>query len=167
MGLTSDEIARLFGELGPLIFQRALRLLGGREDAEEAAQEVFVRVLRAADDYDDRAKLLNWVYRITTRYCLNQIRDRRRRQELMMAHGPREDALVTRRSPEAMLTVRRLLATAPEDEAQAAIHVLLDGMSLTDAAAEMGISRRKLGRLLDAFQQFANHQVALVGERSS
>lgn len=164
MGLTSDEIAQLFRLYGPLILQRALRLLGQREDAEEATQEVFVRVLKAADDYDDQEKMLNWVYRITTRYCLNQIRDRKRRGALMALHGPREDALVTRRSPAAMMTLRRLLAMAPEDQAQAAIHVLLDGLSRSEAADEMGISRRKLGRLIDDFRAFAEAHAGRLGE---
>lgn len=167
MGLTGDEIARLFRTFGPLIFQRALRLLGHRDDAEEATQEVFVRVLRAADDYDDREKMHHWVYRITTRYCLNQIRDRKRRSALMQQHGPRAASLVTRRSPSAMMTLRALLAMAPEDQAQAAVHVLLDGMSRSDAAAEMGISRRKLGRLLDDFRAFADRHAGTAEERAS
>lgn len=155
MGLSQDDIARLFRTYGPLIFQRAFRLLGQREDAEEAAQEVFIRVLKAADDYDDQEKMLNWVYRITTRYCLNRIRDRKRRAALMAQHGPRQSALISRRSPEAMMTLRRLLAMAPELQAQAAVHVLLDGLSRSEAADEMGISRRKLGRLIDDFRAFA------------
>lgn len=164
MGLTNQEVARLFRLYGPLILQRALRLLGHREDAEEATQEVFIRVLKAADDYDDRSKMLNWIYRITTRYCLNQIRDRKRRGELMSMHGPRSDSMVSRRSPEAMMTLRRLLAMAPEDQAQAAVHVLLDGMNRSEAADEMGISRRKLGRLLDDFKAFAEQHAGRMGE---
>lgn len=167
MGLTSAEVARLFRELGPLILQRALRLLGNRADAEEATQEVFVRVIQAADDYFDQAKLAHWVYRITTRYCLNQLRNSRRRRDLFALHGPNHEALVTRRSPEAMMTLRRLLAMAPELQAQAAVHVLLDGMSRSDAATEMNISRRKLGRLLDEFQAFADAHVALPDEQAS
>lgn len=167
MGLSSADVARLFRELGPLILQRALRLLGNRADAEEATQEVFVRVIQAADDYEDRAKLAHWVYRITTRYCLNQLRNSKRRRDLFAQHGPDKEALITRRSPEAMMTLRRLLAAAPPLQAQAVVHVLLDGMSRSDAASEMGISRRKLGRLIDDFRAFADAQVALPEEQAS
>ncbi|MEZ4465530.1 MAG: RNA polymerase sigma factor [bacterium] len=64
---------------GPQVYRRALRLLGNATDAEEALQDVFLKILDRVDDFDDQDKTLNWLYRITTNHCLNVIRGRKRR----------------------------------------------------------------------------------------
>lgn len=75
----------LFHRHGALVYRRALQLLGQPDAAEEAVQEVFIRAMRAGDRFDPRARPSTWLYRITTNYCLNQIRDARRRRELIDA----------------------------------------------------------------------------------
>jgi RNA polymerase sigma factor (sigma-70 family) len=76
------DVGALFRLHGPMVYRRALRLLGRREDAEEATQEVFVRVMRSSSQFDGRSSMSTWLYQITTNYCLNQLRDRGRRRQL-------------------------------------------------------------------------------------
>jgi len=64
-----------------VIYARCRRLLGDGSAAEDATQETFMRVHRHLDKADSR-EALAWIYRIATNYCLNEIRDRKRRPEL-------------------------------------------------------------------------------------
>lgn len=53
------------------------RMVRVREEAEDLAQEVFVRVYRARQDYVPSAKFTTWLFRIATNLALNSVRDNR------------------------------------------------------------------------------------------
>ena len=65
-----SQAARLSRELGPVVYRRCLRLLGDRAAAEDATQEVFVKLLRDMDRLKDRETVLPWVYRVAMNHCL-------------------------------------------------------------------------------------------------
>src|ERR1700748_2089073 len=59
------------------------RMVRNREQAEDLAQEVFLRVYRAREDYVPSAKFTTWLFRIATNLALNSVRDtRHQRMEL-------------------------------------------------------------------------------------
>lgn len=60
----------------------AQRYLGSREDADDLAQEVFLKVYRARERYRPEAKFSTWIYRITANLCLNWIRNRKSRRSV-------------------------------------------------------------------------------------
>lgn len=73
----SDEkaVAELYDRFGPLVYKVARQLMPTRAEAEDAVQEVFVRVWRTAHRYDpNRAKLVTWVMLITRRHLIDRIR---------------------------------------------------------------------------------------------
>jgi RNA polymerase sigma factor (sigma-70 family) len=53
------------------------RVLGDREEARDAAQEVFLRVHRHAAAAEPRGELTTWLYRIALNHCLNRLRRRK------------------------------------------------------------------------------------------
>jgi len=53
------------------------RMVRSREQAEDLAQEVFIRVYRARDEYVPSAKFTTWLFRIATNLALNSLRDHR------------------------------------------------------------------------------------------
>src|SRR5260370_19392630 len=53
------------------------RMVRNREQAEDLAQEVFLRVYRAREDYIPSAKFTTWLFRIATNLALNSVRDNR------------------------------------------------------------------------------------------
>jgi len=153
MTLDRESIERLYRSHGHLVLRRARLLLGSEPDAQEALQEVFASLLRAPQDLRDAGSVLGWLYRATTHFCLNQLRNRRTGARLLqdrvlpaagMAGGPPPDAL-----PE----LRRLLARMPAQAAAAAVYHHLDGMTYDEIAGMLGCSRRQVGYLLERAQQ--------------
>jgi len=53
------------------------RMVRNREQAEDLAQEVFIRVYRAREEYVPSAKFTTWLFRIATNLALNSLRDNR------------------------------------------------------------------------------------------
>lgn len=164
----SQQISALFQQHGPRVYRRALRLLGNPADAEEATQEIFIRVLSHIGGFQQRSQVTTWLYQVATHYCLNLIRDRSRRAQLHEAHvaplaGETEAGAA--RSDDLVL-LRKLLAGADEQQAQAAIYVFLDGMSHQEAAEVLGVSKRTVGNLIERFQKWASEQTAAERETS-
>jgi RNA polymerase sigma-70 factor, ECF subfamily len=61
------------------------RMVRNREQAEDLAQEVFIRVYRARGDYVPSAKFTTWLFRIATNLALNSLRDtRHQRMEISL-----------------------------------------------------------------------------------
>jgi RNA polymerase sigma-70 factor, ECF subfamily len=150
------DFAEIFSKYGPAVYRRARYLLANHADAEEATQEVFVRALKSAEGFEHRAGVYTWLSRITTNYCLNLLRDRRRRGELWDQHmAPLPGCFPPSPRPEALIMMRRLLAEAEPECARAAVYVLVDGMSHEEAAQHLEVSRRTVGNLLDRFRNWA------------
>src|ERR671937_2535551 len=63
------------------VFGVALRMLGSRAEAEEIAQETFLRAHRAVADFRGDARLGTWLYAIASRLCLNRLASGARRHE--------------------------------------------------------------------------------------
>jgi len=61
------------------VMSLAYRLLGNRPDAEDLAQEVFLRVYRARRRWRPEAKFTTWLYRVAVNACLNEVRGRKTR----------------------------------------------------------------------------------------
>ncbi|MGB9432695.1 MAG: sigma-70 family RNA polymerase sigma factor, partial [Candidatus Acidiferrum sp.] len=53
------------------------RMVRNKEQAEDLAQDVFLRVYRAREDYVPSAKFTTWLFRIATNLALNSVRDNR------------------------------------------------------------------------------------------
>ncbi|MGN6811638.1 MAG: sigma-70 family RNA polymerase sigma factor [Thermomicrobiales bacterium] len=59
------------------VYNLAYRMLGNADEAEDAAQEIFVRVYRQLARYDPERKFSTWILAIATNYCIDQLRRRR------------------------------------------------------------------------------------------
>lgn len=62
----------------------AVRILGNREDAEEAIQDAFLRAYKALGDYEDRERFAAWLTRILVNQCRTVLARSRRREELFV-----------------------------------------------------------------------------------
>jgi len=85
----------------------AMNILGNRDDAEDACQELFIQVYRHLKSYDKERSFKNWVYTILYRRCLDHLKRRRRSAELVKKMG-RETVLATAANPGHPLLPRSL-----------------------------------------------------------
>jgi RNA polymerase sigma-70 factor (ECF subfamily) len=97
---TFERMVRAFQDR---IFSFAYRLSGNREDAEEIAQDAFVRAYRALRTYPaDRIRALSlqaWLYRIALNVLRNRFRGKRARVVSLDARGDDDEASRAREAP--------------------------------------------------------------------
>lgn len=148
----SERVSTLYRKFGTAIYSRCRRLLKDDALAEDATQEVFVRVHRHIESAPDDATALAWIYRISTNYCLNQIRDRSRQAEPTAPDEMPEGDLS---SPETGMldreTALKLIRRAPEKLQEVAVLYYVDGMEQEQVANALGISRRTVINRLQEF----------------
>jgi len=126
-----DELVVLYQ---PKVLRTAYRLLGRVEDAQDAAQEVFLRLLRNLHKIEGDPQA--WLYRVTVNVC----NDHYRRRPLVME--PDANFVDAAPNPERVLEVeerKRLLKdgllTLPERERAAVVLRDIEGLSTREVAA--------------------------------
>lgn len=157
-----ERVIRLYREFGPVVYRRCVRLLGDRESARDATQEVFVKLLREDRLLGEDGDVLPWIYRVTTHHCLNLRRDARGRPAPGVA-DPLEVVAGDEPYPERRLAQQVLARFDPTTQA-VAVGVLVDGMEREEVAGALGISRRTVHRKLTRF--LAGARRLLLGEGS-
>lgn len=82
----------LLGRHQKPLYNFLYRLLGNLEAAEEAWQEVFLRVIRSADDYRPSAKFSTWLYTIARNFCIDYGRKQKFRRHLSLETKDDDDS---------------------------------------------------------------------------
>lgn len=164
-----DDNAAAFDEL-MLRYQNRLvtvleHLVGRRDQAEDLAQEVFLRVYRARKRYVVGAKFSTWLYTIANHVASNALRSRSRRPEVNLTARATESgptatldkmalaasgAMPTRVADKAELrdVVRAALAGLSERQRMAVLLNKFEGMSYADIATAMEMSPQAIKSLL-------------------
>lgn len=75
----SNDFRKLFDDYQHLVYNICYRISGNREDAEDATQDVFLKIHRSINRFRGEAKLSTWIYRIAVNTCLK--RERRKKLE--------------------------------------------------------------------------------------
>ena len=127
------------------VFGVALRMLGSAAEAEEMAQEAFVRAHRSLAEFRGEAKLSTWLYAIVSRLCLNRLASGDRRavrhgeEVLLRVADPRggPDAGAERGELEAAL--HRAIAELPEERRVVVVLRDLEGLSYEEIASALGL----------------------------
>ncbi len=132
------------------IFALASRLLGDAGDAEDVAQECFLRVWRQAGRWKPNATVATWLHRIAYNLCIDRIRARRPTVPIEPLDPPNEDAAADERIQEEHVTRRiaRALADLPERQRAAIVLVYYQEQPAREAASIMEISVEALESLL-------------------
>lgn len=135
-----DAFERLVREHLDAVYGHALRFFGDSATAEDAAQEVFVKVFRSLGDFDGRAAFSTWLYRITRNVCLDMFRRGKRQASpvdpVELPERPTGDfagAVAT------SADLERAVAGLPPEDRDAFNAVALFGLSYADAGTVLGV----------------------------
>ena len=74
----TQAFAVLVDRYKDLVFTLALRMLKNREEAEEVAQDTFIKVFTALPRFKGDSKLSTWIYKVAYNSCLDRIRKNKR-----------------------------------------------------------------------------------------
>jgi RNA polymerase sigma-70 factor (ECF subfamily) len=162
--MTQSEVEGLYRQYGAIVLRRARAILGDEQAAQDAMQEVFIRVLRGGPEFRQQSSPATWLYRITTNLCLNQLRDGGRRARRLRAQAGADEAVPNR--VEDQLMIRRLLEQIPDELREIAIYYHVDRMNQDEIAAVMGVSRRTIGNRLQQFNTQARAISCVIPEAS-
>jgi RNA polymerase sigma-70 factor (ECF subfamily) len=124
-------------------------LLDSRSDADDAAQEIFVKVHRSLSKFRSDAKFSTWLYRIATNHCSDARKKSKRRRTvsldfLIEEGGETAGDLLVEQKPKSDMgeqqdLARRLFAELPE-VCRAAVSLRTDGMSYEEIAESLQCS---------------------------
>lgn len=62
------------------VFNIAYRIIGNYDDANELAQEVFIKIFKSIKNFKEDSSFSTWVYKIATNTCLDELRKRKNKQ---------------------------------------------------------------------------------------
>lgn len=158
---TTPTVETLYAKYGPTIYARCKRLLKDAAAAEDATQDVFIKVLKHLGSAPGEQAVLPWIHRITTNHCLNVLRDAKRHAEPMeqlpeQVDDEFEDSVVTADF------ARRVLADAPEELTAPAVMYHARGIEQATVARALGVSRRTVLYRLAEFSRRAMQLHALA-----
>jgi RNA polymerase sigma-70 factor, ECF subfamily len=158
--LDVDALSRRYGAM---VLRRCRRLLRDEDDALDACQDVFVRVLERRERLDGMYPS-SLLYRIATNVCLNRIRDQGRRP------ATRDEAILSSiacaKAPgatsDARLILDWLFGRQPESSRTIAVLHFVDGLTLEEVARQTDLSvsgvRKRLRRLRETLTEIADER---------
>lgn len=152
--MTRQEVEALYARFAPVVFRRAKLLLGRDADAWDAVQEVFEKMLADGSGFRGEARPMTWVYRVTTNVCLNVLRGRKLR-EPAGSEAPEPATTQDARSVETRQLLDKWMGKLDERELTVATLLFIDELTQEEIADTLGLSRKTIGRELDAIREKA------------
>jgi RNA polymerase sigma-70 factor, ECF subfamily len=150
------DVAALSDRYGAMVLRRCWQLLRDQDEALDACQDVFVRLIEQRRRLDGRFPS-SLLYTIATNVCLNRIRDRTRAGRASGGDSDRDrlEAIACAEPPggdsDARMLLDWLFGRHPPSSRTIAVLHYVDGLTLDQVAAETGLSvsgvRKRLRRL--------------------
>lgn len=142
-----QEFQKLVSGYAERVYNHAYRMLGNREDAEEAANDVFLRIYRGLSSFRGDAAIGTWIWRITSNVCLSR-RSRVRivtepfdsvegEEQFASVEAPLADSRVE--VEEDRERIGRYIAALPEQEASVIALFYLQELNYKEIAEAMDI----------------------------
>lgn len=171
-GNEEGAIAELYDRFASLVYRMALQAMPTRAEAEDAVQEVFIRLWRTAGRYDEnRAALVTWVMLITRRHLVDKLRRQRARLrpsslDAGSASGPPAPESGSRAErDEKMKELMKRIEQLPELQKTVVIRAYLGGQTLRQIGEELqtplGTVKSALSRALVRLRERSGEELVL------
>src|ERR1700694_4623667 len=126
----SHAFEQIYRKHGDHMKSIAYNHLGNVSDAEDAVQETFLKVHRAATTYNGEAAFSTWMYRVLVNTCYDAMRKRQRRVQ----ESSIDDVITTERASSTVdeakqMTLRKMLADLPEQRRSVFVLFEIEGLS--------------------------------------
>ncbi len=149
-----------------LVYTLAIRMLNNREEAEEVAQDTFIKIYKSLQSFKGNSKVSTWIYKVTYNTCLDRIKkNQRQMQEVAIdeftEHQVKtlEDALDALEKKEFQQTVQECLQQLPSEDSFLLTLYYFEDLSLEEISkivnkeantvkVKLFRSRKKLASLL-------------------
>lgn len=135
---SSDAFERILIAHERMVLRVSLRMLGNVEDAQDAAQEVFLKLHKNLKQFDPAQPFEPWLYRMTVNVCLDVLRKRRPVEPLdqvgPMVAAEAETGLLERERASAL---QRALDRLPQKERAALVLREVEGLTTREVAAAL------------------------------
>lgn len=145
----NDAFESLMSAYERKIYGLCLRMMGNRQDGEDAAQEAMVRIWQKLPQYRGEAAFSTWVYRVTASACTDAIRKRSLRAqpslEAMREEGvePQDGAPTPQQAvenTERREAMQRAIAGVPEQMRSVFLLRDVHGLSVEETARALNVS---------------------------
>lgn len=168
-GGRNDAFAELVRRNEAKIRSLCLAVLGNGADADDAAQESFLKAYAALSRFRSESRFSTWIYRIAYRHCLDRIRSKRSArieslEALFERRGDRDSVFASAEgpiSPEDKELVHRALALLSPDHRAILWMKEGEGRRYDEIAESLGISldgvKSKLYRAREALREAGRH----------
>jgi RNA polymerase sigma-70 factor (ECF subfamily) len=166
--MTHEEVSEAYRQFGHLVVRRCRRILREEHAAEDALQEVFVRLWRYGDAFKAADSKVLWLYRVADRCCFDQLSRRGSRAETPLDQAKEVPVVGAGHGQtlEDRDVVLRFLDRFDDRLKQIAVFHFLDEMTQEDIAIATGWSRQTVIKKI-AFlrERAASLRASLYGER--
>lgn len=171
MALKGDRIAfrQIVEDTQPMVYKVAYRFLNNPHEAEDAVQEVYIRLWKNLSGYKPGVKISTWLYRIVTNYCLDVLKSRQYRMASksgnIAEHSVKGDLRADRELSGKEAADILMIATEKLTPVQKAVFILrdLEGLSPGEVKSLLDIStdriksnlyhaRKRMSELLSPFK---------------
>jgi len=150
-GTAFDE---LDGKYRKQITQLLYRMIKNYEDAEDIYQEAVLKATQRIDAFDSSRNFYNWLYKIATNHCINQLKKRRRKldkkycEEILRATWGETEPLKILENQELREYIYQEIETLPERQRRVVQLRLLDGLSYEEISEILGVNVNSIRSLL-------------------
>jgi len=69
-----EEFRQILNTYQNRVYNQAYRMLGNAEDAEEATQDIFLKIYRSIEEFRGESMVSTWIYKITSNECISRLR---------------------------------------------------------------------------------------------
>jgi len=124
----------------------AQRIVGNREDAEEALQDAFLRAFNALDDYEERERFSAWLTRIVVNQCRTVLARTRRREAVFLDVdlGAMSFVAIAPEADDSWPELEKLLAQLPDAQREALVLRYADDLTYEEMARITGAGESAL-----------------------
>lgn len=167
-----SAIGMLYDRFGSLVFRMAYQSMPSRAEAEDAVQEIFVRLWKTAGRYDqNRSALVTWVMLIARRHLVDKLRRTKARLRTTSIEQPAAANLTAAPEPESRMDVDERMAvlmqrieSLPELQRTVVTRAYLGGQTLRQIGEELdtplGTIKSALSRALVRLRERSGEELA-------